>query len=442
MFDIRRMHITPYEYIYYFMMVIYMSYMTTETRVMCGGMTSNPIAFSIPLFLTLILVIQKKLSFYDRNLIISLIVFLIWSFIQIYTKRQYDFHDIANYLYILYALIVAYIHVKVFGEKLFLLYEDVILKLSLLSLIIWLFTCLLPDIAMMVAKMFPETSHGHNLLYLVNWIRTDDLQHVTYGLIRNSGCSWEPGRFAIMVCLAFMISLYYKGLSLKNNKHILVYLVTILTTMSTTGYILFIVIYAYMFMKSFRPTRILKILIILIPLAYSASQLEFIGEKLKEKLDVNESVEHIEESYQWTENNNENGENVAYAMDRFPSLYFEGLNFINDPIIGYGGNLKDSFFVKNYTDAIGFTGGLMTLFARHGIFLAFFLLYVLYTSSIAFAKELNSKKKYGILICFLVSMISYPLIWFPLYTAFWFYGFFYSDLSDKNEKCCNTVNCV
>lgn len=398
--------------------------MTAETRVMCGGLTSNPIAFSIPILLTIVLFRIRKISFRNKKFIFSLGVIFCWSIIQIYTKKQYAFKEFANYLYICYALIFAYIHIQVYGKKIFPLYEDVMLKLCLLSLPIWIFTCLVPDMAMSLASLFPETGYGYNFFFLVNWIRTDSVDQVSYGLIRNAGCSWEPGRFAIMTCLAFMISLYNRGLSLRKNRHILIYLITILTTMSTTGYILFFMIYFYMYLKTFRLSKVFKISFLSLPIILCLVQLDFIGEKLEEKINVNAGIEKIEESYQWTENHNENDNGVAYVMDRFPSFYFECLNFINDPIIGYGGNIEDSFFTKNYTDAIGFSGGLMTLFARHGVFFAVFLLYVLFVSSLRSAGDMKSNKKYGFLLCFLVSMISYPLIWFPLYTAFWFYGFF------------------
>lgn len=195
-----------------------------------------------------------------------------------------------------------------------------------------------------------------------------------------------------------------------------------------------------MYIKSFRLFNVLRILVILLPIAFCVTQLEFIGEKLKEKMNVEVAVEEIEESYQWTDTYNKTNDDFAYAMDRFPSFYFEFLDFIQDPIIGYGGNVQDSFFAKNYTDAIGFTGGLMTLFAKHGFFIAVFLLYVLSKASFAYAKDMYSEKRNGLLLCFLVSMISYPLIWFPLYTAFWFYGYFQD--SEINEEDSYTINGV
>lgn len=421
--EAKRFRVGDYEYIYFFIMVIYMAFMTGETRVMLGGMADHPIAFCIPIILTIILCYRNPLSFDNRRFQITLGVLIVWSFIQIIVKTQYTPKSFANYLYYIYAIIVAYIHIHVYKKKIFCLYEDVMVKLSILSLIIWLFTNIMPSVAVAIAKFFPPTSHGYNFLYLVHWISPYG-RHVTYGLTRNAGCSWEPGRFSIMVCLALLINIYRNGIKFKNNRNVIVLIITVLTTMSTTGYVLAFVIYVYMIPKNTKNFSLL--LLIGVPIVYGALQFEFIGKKIGDKIHVNETVEHIEESYQWSEDNAEG--NIAYSMDRFPSMYYEFMNFIHDPIIGYGANTLDSYFMKNYTTAISFTGGLVTLFSKYGVFIALFLLYLLYLSSVRISSVVfHSKKKYGLFICFIVSMISYPLIWFPLYTAFWFYGFFLND---------------
>ena len=412
--------------------------MAAGTRVMLGGMTSHPIAFLIPIILTLVLLNKRKISFRNRHLKFTLLLLILWSVIQIVVKKQYGFKDFNNYIFIIYALIISYIHIQVYKEKLFPLFVDVMSKIAVLSLLIWFITALLPDLAMNIARLFPKLSHGYNVLYIIQWMDVNDV-HVSYGVIRNAGSSWEPGRFAIMLSLAFLISLYSDGTSLIKNRKALLFVITILTTMSTTGYVMCIVLYIYMYMRSLKLNNVFKLLIIGVPFILFIMQLDFIGEKLSNKLEINRSVEHIEEAYQYIEANED--EEDIYVMDRFPSFVFEGMNFIHDPIIGYGAHMKDSYFVKNYTPSVGFSGGLMTLFARHGFLLALFLTITLFASSKRIACIFQSDKKYGILICFVISMISYPIIWFPLYSAFWFYAFFEQEnIRLLNEKNCNTIN--
>jgi len=421
---IRRLHIGFYEYVYFFTMVIYMSYMTSGSRIMLGGMMEHPVAFCFPILLTIILILRNNISFANSFFLTTLGVIILWSLFHIITKHQYTPKLVANYLYYLYAIIIAYIHIQVYQKKLFYLYEDVIVKISFLSLIIWGFTSIMPEVAMQVANFFPKTTHGNNFLYLVHWISPVG-KHVEYGMIRNAGSSWEPGRFAIMVCLAILINIYRKGVCIRNNKNVVILLITLITTMSTTGYVLAFFIYAYMYIQHIFSKYTLIFILIGIPMLYWGIQLNFIGEKLEEKMDIEKYVEHIEDSYEWTEEHAEGP--IAYSMDRFPSFVFEYENFTHDPILGYGGNPQDSYFMKTKTTTIGFTGGLMTLFSRYGLIVALFLLFALYNSSIQLSADFHSKKKYGLLLCYIISMISYPLIWFPIYTAFWFYRPFQHD---------------
>ena len=401
-----------------------MSFMTGASRVMLGGMGEHPFAFFIPIILTIILLFNHNVSFSNKKFVFTLVLIVIWSVIQIIVRDQYTAKSYNNYIYFIYAITIAYIHVNVFKSKMFFLYEDIMVKLSVLSLIIWLFTNMIPDTAMKIASLFPQTSHGYNFIYLVHWINPSG-RHVEYGLIRNAGCSWEPGRFAIMLCLAIMMNIYRKGVSFRKNKNVVVLLITLLTTMSTTGYVMIFVIYSYMFIKNIFSKYTLFFLIITLPLAYWGMQLNFIGEKLEKSLKVEEIMEHIEDSYSWSEENADGS--IAYSMDRFPSFFFEYENFTHDPIIGYGSLVSDSYFMKTRTTAIGFTGGLMTLFSRYGVFMALFFIYALYMSSQKISSLFHSKKRYGLLLCYIMSMISYPLIWFPIYTAFWFYGLFLNN---------------
>ena len=59
----RKYELRLYVYIYFFLMVIYMAYMVPETRVMTGGITTRPVAFAIPVFLTVILLLRNRVKF-------------------------------------------------------------------------------------------------------------------------------------------------------------------------------------------------------------------------------------------------------------------------------------------------------------------------------------------------------------------------------------------
>lgn len=418
-------HIKSFEKIYFFIMVIYMAFMTPETRVTTGGIATRPIAFSIPIILTIILLIRNKIN-YNNKYYKFLLILCLWIITQIIVKKQFNVSEIINYIYIIYAYILAYIHFSVYGKNIFRLYESIIVILAKISIIIWGAAVLFPSINNIISNVFPATGYGHNILYLVNLMNPSGDQ-VTYGIIRNAGCSWEPGRYAIMICLAILFNLYSNGITLKNNKKVIWLLFALLTTMSTTGYVLCAILYLYFYVKTINIKYIASAILLIIGFLSIGLHISFIGEKLREKLNVKESIDHIESSWQWTEENNEK-KGVAYSMDRFPSIYYESINFIHDPIIGYGANSSNSYFYQNYTTSIGFTGGLVQILSKHGIFIGLILLFILYKSSKIISKDFNSSKVLGFFIYSIFSMISYPLLWQNLYTALWFYGFF------KNKK--------
>ena len=408
-----------YEYLYFFAMVIYMAYMTPETRVMNGGLTTRTFAFFIPVVLTIILLLRHHGRIaWNRYIAPLLLPLLIWSLIEIRWKNITEPKLIVNYFYIYYAAIVSIIHIEVFGKKLFSLYEDVIVILAEFSLAVWFLTIIAPDFSMSIARLFPETgSGGYNFLYLVNWIDTGG-RHVLHGIIRNSGCSWEPGRYAIMLGLGLLFNLYRTEGSFK-NKNFLVLIVAIASTMSTTGYIFATIILLYFYIQDYSVPNVIKTALFFIPFVYIIYQFDFMGGKLEVKGDMMSQVDHIMESYSWTEMNNEN-DGTAYAMDRLPSMYFELENFIHDPILGYGACREYSYFYNYYTPSIGFCGGLVQMISVHGIFLGLLLMLILYKSSKSINYSFNGNKPFGFFIYSIVAMISYPIIWFPLFSAFWF----------------------
>ena len=61
-----------FDFLYMFVMVIYMAQATPETSRMVGSISGNPIPFLIPIVLTFILCRKHPISFNNRNLYIRL----------------------------------------------------------------------------------------------------------------------------------------------------------------------------------------------------------------------------------------------------------------------------------------------------------------------------------------------------------------------------------
>lgn len=115
-----------------------------------------------------------------------------------------------------YAIIIAYIHIQVFGCNLLPIYENIIIFFCKIAVVGWLIAVFIPSSASLF-RLFPETGFGNNILYLFTWM--DPVKGQVYsGILRNAGCSWEPGRFAIMVTLAIFVIFVRMVLNLGKTK--------------------------------------------------------------------------------------------------------------------------------------------------------------------------------------------------------------------------------
>lgn len=143
--------------------------------------------------------------------------------------------DFLSFAYIYYILLIGgsflisnYIEFEDFKK----IYCDIIYFFCCVSLVCSLIYVICPSII----QKFPITYNSHKLGYynLGFWVTSTDFEYE----FRNYGCFREPGVFQIYIILA-LIFLFKEKL---NIKHFFVYTITLLTTKSTTGYILFAIL--------------------------------------------------------------------------------------------------------------------------------------------------------------------------------------------------------
>lgn len=411
------MNIPNFEYFYFLVMIIFCAKMAPETTRM-ENFSGDIIPFSIPVILTGILLSRKKIKLDLSRLIRLLLIFALWSIFSIIKVGSYNFENFTLYLFLLYSVIIAFCHISVYGEKIFSLYEDIMVKISLLSICLWVPFCLLmPSIGESIFSMLPKSYTGFNFLYLFNWTGFGES-----GRFRNSGCAWEPGYFAIMIAFAIFFNLRENGINFRNNKNLQILVIAMITTTSTTGYVVMLVEFLMFYAKKLSLKKILGAAIIFVPIIYYGSQLSFIGEKVSLAFENSTDISNLEVQFTWGEQEQEG----KIAIDRIPSAVIQVENFKHDPILGYGLNDYNSYFLKhNNIKHMAYCGGFVQTFSQYGILLGIFLLYLLSTTS----KRLNNLSiihNFDFLIVCLLLSISYPIFRCPVFTAFWIFGYFYS----------------
>lgn len=420
-----------FNYFYMLVMVIYMGQATRETACMTGGsLVKQFVPIFIPIFLTLVLLYKnKKISYKSKKLQLVSIIFVIWC-VAVSFKYSFSISNneaLSKLFFLFYAFILAYIHTNIFGNSFFTLYEKIIVHISALSIILWVFSITMSSLAASVFRQFPEanmSTYGNTFFYLFTWM--DPVKGQVFGnLNRNAGCSWEPGRFAIMLCLAILFNLLRNGVKFYKNKKVIILLIALITTFSTTGYCIAIILYALFgfTIKSFK--SIIAIFFIFIPSVFFISSFDFMGAKLEEQTDLKMVLPELEARMNIAEKTMDEGE-YAFSLERFPAMYFESMNVINDPILGYTQMKQYSYFHNNISSNCILTGGIVKLFGWFGIFIGVFLYWILYESSkyIAYSYGWKKQQAVAIFLCVVLSSISYVIYSVPIFTTIWFYGYF------------------
>ena len=410
-----------YEYLYLFVMVIYMAQMTPATGRMVGTLSGNPIPFLIPIVLTIILLKRNSISFIHGTLWLFAFVMLIWSGAVCFKFYDFSSSNLSYYFFLFYAIIIAFIHVRVYGRKLFPIYEHIMVVFSVISLCFWGMGILFPGLSSFFHS-FQETPNGNNVLYLFHWTDPAKCQ-VYYDIFsRNQGCSWEPGRFAIMLIPAIYINLSRESVKFRGNKNIVILLLALASTFSTTGYSIAIILYFIFWFNRVNVKSILTFLFIALPLSIHLYSLDFMGEKIQDRADYEGLTNERMEKFNYLEEDNR--DDHLGALDRFESASFEWLNFQREPLLGYGRNLEHSMFRQEISVNFYLTGGLVQIFSQYGIFIGLLLYIILLFSSIQISKTFRCQKKFALVIIFLLASISYPIFSIPIFTAFWLYGMF------------------
>lgn len=410
-----------FEMLYMFIMVIYMAQATDETSRMVGSISGNPIPFLLPIILTVILCKKHPVSFKNRSLLGILFLYTIWAVCSLIKYGIYTTQELSYHFFMYYAIIIAFIHNQVFGYKLIPIYENILVFLCKIAIIGWLVAVLLP-FSSSIFRLFPETTYGNHVLYLFNWMDPTKGQ-IYAGLLRNAGCSWEPGRFAIMVTLAIYCNLCQYGIRFRGNKNIWWLLMALATTQSTTGYFTTLVIYLIFFIKKFNLKYFFLSVFVILPIGYGLMQLDFMSDKVLTKLEEAQDISRLDESFSWSAIRYEKGEYLG-SIDRFDAMTFEWLNFVNDPILGYGRNTEHSYFYTHITTNYVLANGLVKILGMYGLIYGFLIFYALFISSKAIAKQSKECRTLALVVIYCLSAISYQIFSIPVFTSFWLFGVF------------------
>jgi hypothetical protein len=314
----------------------------------------TPISVILPLVLALIVYYLKNKHLYRT--IKSSRTFLVFTFLMIAYIIKFRSVDPMFILYHFGLLFIAYLIISSNGRNFIIHYENIVYKLAVISLVFFPFQLLFPQAIFNLLNLiqsvlgFHVTSESYSsiLIYTFN----QDFNETA----RNCGFSWEPGPYAIFLLLAILFRLMSN--QLKIDKHIVIFITAMITTFSTTGILGLLVIIGWYFYNKRKQIFIVILPVIIGISIFLFTNVDFLGAKITSQY----SSAQAEVDAQF---NNKQEKNIS--IGRFSGFLLNWGDFKRNPILGYGGHIKEETEAAKMGKLISSTSGLGNWMAQFGV---------------------------------------------------------------------------
>ena len=377
----------------------------------------KPLTFFVPVLLSGILVLKHRIIF-NRSFFL-LIFFYLFYFIGITIK----YHKVYPSLLVQYPAIffTAYVIIKSLKYELFRIYEYLLYILSVIGLFMWVIQVALGgDTLYNILSLIPNvekfshvTGGGYNIiLYSVQ----PSYVSVLFSQLpaRNCGFAWEPGGFAVYLCLAIFVNLFMMKGEKYKSRHLFVLLLALLTTQSTTGFFIIIIIGVFYYFNTNLKTifLVLPLIVVGIILVFS---LPFMSEKIVSlALDIRDVDATVAAGY---------GREASITPQRFTSFVIAIKDFYLNPVLGTGGIAGESWTEKIGVN-ISAISGIGNILAHFGLVGFLFFVIVTIRTSVMLSRHYAYR---GSILFFLIIIsisVSYYILFIPLIVCFWIFGLF------------------
>ena len=398
-----RSKISLFDYLFVFSFFIYAGGATVFAREL-GDIRTLGNGFA--LFITVVFVVVNKVRF-TKNYWVSIGVFLLYA---LATAIYYHLLNLwwisVNFLLITYGYVIC----RGFRNCYFVVFETIIYHLCIISIPFWILYLVFPELLSSIVKIFEFSktyADDGNVIanMIVYTLPNKDYGNSEFSLMpRNPGFVWEPGAFASIICLGIFCNMMRTNFKLNGNRALWLFLFVLLTTQSTTGLIIFII----MILLWCIGERKYGLLAILAPVGAALFTFPFVRDKLFAEF---ETAQNLDYTY-------------AHGIQgRFFSLMIDWEEFLHHPILGLGCNFQGTWLNQNGYDIVTISG-LGDLLATYGAIIAIIFVVLLVKSSLCINIDLNTKQGWILIAVIIGTMISYDLWKEPLYIAFWMYCVF------------------
>ena len=404
--------LTFFDYFAVFILIFYAGKATVFVQAIDSW--NHPIGLFLPLATFGILFFIKKVRFNSRFwlMVTGFTLYIIASTIKFGELHPRFF--LINIIYI----VIVYIAVAAFQYRFLVLYENILYYLSIIGIVLWVGINASPAVIDFLRNFEFSTQEirpgniDYNLIvFTVNDYTFIPQYILNFGgvqLYRNAGFAWEPGAFSVYVSIAILFHLIRNKFKITNNRHLWVFILALATTFSTTGYsllVLLIIFYIYN-QEIYKIAWLGPVFVIIVMYLFT---LPFMAEKISETTEFNtEELIYYSTKY-----------NIKYQPQRFESLQIDFKDFLNHPIIGYGGHIE-ARWTSQLGANIATVSGLGKIMAQYGIVGLFFFIFSLWKSSQRMLSFYNLRGVIFPMAFILLISISYSII-SPLLMCLWLF---------------------
>ncbi len=395
---------------YFFLMYLYTSMPSLQMNMMS---LSNLCYFVLRYGFTILSAIKCKVNFYNKKLGIVLLIILVWYLAQsIIHKSFFKFSP-----FIILEVLSSFIIIQIYRQSIFKRFEEVTYVLCIIALIGWGLSLIFNPLIKTLANIagFEGNREWTICLYVYTVNMLDGL--------RNCGFAWEPGRTSCMACVGL---LFYLMRTKCNIKTLRFWIMTacIISTFSTTGFCVFLVIFIICY-NSFHRINVIHIFFMSL-LVVGVMSLPFMGEKIGFWMNegTGERMESISESLDW-EASNKDSDRDYYVPQRFQGLMFSIINLRNtNYFIGDGRDFTQFYINRINNWKVKTSEGVLEPIVQFGLLISILMYYLLYMASKRISDLYNLKNKWLYFIVFLMINISYNFWETPLYMSIWMLPFY------------------
>jgi hypothetical protein len=404
-----------FEYFFVLVLIIYAAH--ANRFVVSFSIIENPIWFSVPIILSGILFLKWGCVFNKQFYLLILGFFLYFFAISV------KYHEIRPTFFLNYVLLffITYATVKALKVNLFRIFEFLLFYLAIVGLVMWAIQIILGgDTLYNYFGRIPSidtfsyvSGNGLNAIFYSVQPTTMSLQF-DFLPPRNCGFAWEPGGFAALLCLAIFINIYLYESDRKSKIRFWILLAALISTQSTTGYTIFTLMIIFYYLNK-RLSVILVLMPVVITIIIIVFSLPFMSDKIVSLANETSQIDIMVEG--------SIGMDSSINPQRFASFLIAFRDFLNNPVLGLGGNAEASWTYKIGANVSAITG-IGNILAQFGIVGFLFFIISLYQTSLFFSKTFRYYGKFLFFLIVLFISISYGIVLLPLLMSFWMFKLF------------------